>query len=497
MAQTPWLFQRPRISLSYKISFAFVGVILWMFTTSIIILLQLKPLLIDQPEFRTFQLSQSLEKAFEAECMAAKKFFSTKNSYDEQTLSLMMVQFKRAADSLDRSVDRKETRQLIQTMLTSHQEYEEIIRFLSDRLRQDANANVLVSLEEASGLRDTVIGRIHAVTDSNIPSLSKSLKLLDQQRERAMDKPTGYIVAAAVLGVAILAAIWFARAVSRPIQSLKAGTEKVGEGIYETVPVTTTDEVSDLTRAFNLMSEKLKKLDEMRMELMSEISHEMRTPLQVIKAGCYSILHTKDGPTITQRQRDAVAMIHQATNRINTFVNSFLDVAKMEAGLMKFNFVDVNLVELMTPLVQESQLIAQTREINLEFIVEDVPSLSLDKERISQVFSNLLSNALKYTPNGGSITVRIVKETACDGVNKNEKGCVRIDVQDTGVGIPESDLAKLFSKFYQAKNIPQVSEKGSGLGLALVKHVAEAHGGKVSVKSQVGVGSTFSVVLPS
>ncbi len=112
----------------------------------------------------------------------------------------------------------------------------------------------------------------------------------------------------------------------------------MSEALYETVPITSNDEIAELTVAFNSMSDKLKHLDEMRMQLMSEISHEMRTPLQVIKAGCYSIIHTKDGPTLTQRQRDAVGMIHQATNRINQFVNSFLDIVKMEAGLMKFNF---------------------------------------------------------------------------------------------------------------------------------------------------------------
>jgi signal transduction histidine kinase len=151
---------------------------------------------------------------------------------------------------------------------------------------------------------------------------------------------------------------------------------------------------------------------------------------------------------------------------------------------------------LLTPLVQEAQLIAQTREINLEYKSETGLTLKLDKDRISQVISNLLSNALKYTPNNGSISVRVAKLSELKDQKKNEKGYVQIDVQDSGVGIPEADLAKLFNKFYQAKNTPLVNEKGSGLGLALVKHVAEAHGGKVSVKSQVGVGSTFSVVLP-
>ena len=189
-------------------------------------------------------------------------------------------------------------------------------------------------------------------------------------------------------------------------------------------------------------------------------------------------------------------MIHQATNRINQFVNSFLDIAKMEAGLMKFNFEEADLAEVLSPLVQEAQLIAQNRQINVEIKSQEIPKLRLDRERISQVFSNLLSNALKYTADGGSIVISIERLLDCSVKSQNGTGCVKIGVQDTGVGIPEEDLQKLFNKFYQAKNVPLVNEKGSGLGLALVKHVTEAHGGRVSVESKLGVGSTFTVLIP-
>ena len=189
-------------------------------------------------------------------------------------------------------------------------------------------------------------------------------------------------------------------------------------------------------------------------------------------------------------------MIHQATNRINQFVNSFLDIAKMEAGLMKFRFEEANLVDVLNPLVQEAVLIAQTRQIELKLQTSDVPSIRLDRERMSQVFSNLMSNALKYTPDGGTINIRLGIVPECPGFSAEGKGCIRIDVEDSGVGIPRDDLGKLFSKFFQAQNVPLVNEKGSGLGLALVKHVSEAHGGRVSVDSEVGVGSTFSILLP-
>ncbi len=493
--QTPRPLYFPRIPLFGKIVGAFVLIIIIMIVFSIVILLQLKPLFAPgQTEFQNIQLSQYLEKLLDAENESVKKCFTTKEQSDFQTRVLITQQFHSVTDSLYQITDKNELRKLLQSMLNQHIRYEDFIQRQIDSIKLDHNHDALTALNSQALLLDSLRMQLHSINYTYLPGVSKALRSFEQRTSIAMSG--AYITLLLSLGVAIALAVLLARTLTKPIQALKAGTQKVGEGHFETVAVTTNDEVADLTRAFNLMSDKLKQLDEMRMQLMSEISHEMRTPLQVIKAGCYSIIHTKDGPELTARQRDAVGMIHQSTNRINSFVNSFLDVAKMEAGLMKFQFVNSNLIELLTPLINEAQLIAQTRQINIEFKQEEIPLLSLDKERIGQVFSNLLSNALKYTPNDGKISLTIAKIEKYDGVNGGTKGCVRIDVQDSGVGIPENDLAKLFSKFYQAKNTPLVNEKGSGLGLALVKHVSEAHGGKVSVTSKVGQGSTFTVVLP-
>ncbi|MBI1806917.1 MAG: HAMP domain-containing histidine kinase [Ignavibacteria bacterium] len=463
---------------------------------SITILLQLKPVFTtDQPEFRIIPLSQYLEKLLETETESVHKYFNAKDQLNQQRLTLTTNQFRTSADSLLQMMERNDTRSLVEALIAMHHRYEDYIKQQTHRIQSDRTYDPLPTIGSQVGLTDSIRQRLHVLNEAYLPTLSKALKRLNQQTSDAISG--GYYILLLALAIGSVLALLIARNVTKPIQALKAGTERVGEGHYETVAVTTYDEIADLTNAFNLMSEKLKQLDEMRAQLMSEISHEMRTPLQVIKAGCYSIVHTKDGTPLTQRQRDAVGMIHQATNRINQFVNSFLDVAKMEAGLMKFKFESANLFEVLNPLIQEAQLIAQTRQIDVEFLSDQIPSLIIDKERIGQVFSNLLSNALKYTPDDGLITIRMKKSNDCGDVTKNGHGCVVIDVQDSGVGIPETDLPKLFQKFYQAKNVPLVNEKGSGLGLALVKHVAEAHGGRVSVKSQVGAGSTFTITLPA
>ena len=434
-------------------------------------------------------LSQKLEWSFDGEREAARTYMITRTSADSLAVVARRTDFLSIVDSLRPLTERPEIQSLVRTLTDRHQAFS---GFVGQSSPQD---DVRADLKKERAIGDSLRNSIHALYEGYRFSLGKAVSLFERRTSLAI---TGAVLILFLsLIIALVMAVMLARTVTKPIQALKAGTEKVSEGHYETIAITSNDEVADLTGAFNLMSDKLRKLDEMRMQLMSEISHEMRTPLQVIKAGCYAISHTKEGSNLTHHQLDAVGMIQQATNRISSFVNSFLDIAKLEAGLMEFNFEPADIVELLQPIVHEAELIGQSRQIRVEFFTEKLAPILLDKERMTQVLTNLFSNALKYTPDHGSVTVRVHKLDAFDGVGKNGKGCVRIDVQDSGVGIPKDDLEKLFSKFYQAKNTPQVREKGSGLGLAIVKHVTEAHGGKATVASEVGVGSTFTIVLPS
>ncbi len=489
---------RPRLQLRFplfgKLITGFIVVILFMVASMLTILLQLRPLVEgEKTDFPGAEIAQDIGRTFGAVEESARRYLASGESKDLQTFLLLGDKFTTDSETLKVRVDsgKHNIKATIDSMIATARAYIELVA-AAEGGGQPAVATAIA----ASGrpLAEGVRLNVGRVREYYLGTMVKSYKSLNTQTTNSI--AGAYIILGLSLVIGIALGILIAKTLTRPIQALKAGSEKVGEGRYETVPVTTNDEVAELTVAFNLMSDKLRQLDEMRMEMMSEISHEMRTPLQVIKAGCYSIIHAKDVTPLSQKQRDAVGMIHQATNRINQFVNSFLDIAKMEAGLMKFRFEEANLIEVINPLVQEAQLIAQTRQIALEFLTAAVPQLRLDRDRMSQVFSNLLSNALKYTPDGGTIRLRVNTLQDCPGQSAGGRGCVKVDVEDSGVGIPKDDLGKLFSKFFQAQNVPLVNEKGSGLGLALVKHVSEAHGGSVSVASEVGVGSTFTVLIP-
>ncbi len=492
---TPHLIAKIRIPLFWKILGGFVTIILVMLLMSIVVLVQLQSLFFsDQSEFKIVPITEHIDRLVESQRELSLKYAETRDDYSGRTLQVISSQCTLYIDSLGKLLDRPELRAEAAAAGAHSRSYSQFVDSLMIRMRAEPAYDALGALKPRLAALDSVRTPIVHLREAYIPSLSKLLRNFGQQTSEATT--TAWIIVLISLVIGLVAATLLARGFTRPIESLMSGTEKVAEGKYETVPISSRDEIADLTIAFNSMSEKLRKLDEMRMQLMSEISHEMRTPLQVIKAGCYSIMHAKDASPLVDRQREAVGMIHQATNRINQFVNSFLDIAKMEAGLMKFNFVETDMTELIAPLVQEGQLIAQSRGIAVKLDAGETPKLMIDRERMSQVFSNLLSNALKYTPDNGSITIGIHHLAECAEMKARPGGSVRVDVADTGVGIPKEDLEKLFQKFYQAKNTPLVNEKGSGLGLALVKHVTEAHGGVVRVASEIGAGSTFSLFLP-
>ncbi len=490
---------KPRFPLFGKVIVGFVFIIVFMVLSSAFVILQLRGAFTTgredlQVTERNNLYSIRLARVLGIQGDAIQSYVATRDTLAYELFLEKQNEFQVLLDTLNASTARVEIRSLLASIAEEHTQFDDIATKIFFDIGTDSDRVVTLSVPRSRALRYSLSFSIQKLNESYRISLGKTFSLFDKRISLAMD--TALIVLILSLVVAMVTAILITRTLIRPISALKDGTEKISLGQYETIPITSSDEIADLTREFNQMSEKLKQLDEMRVQLMSEISHEMRSPLQVIKAGCHMISHTKEAPPLIPRQVEAVALINQAANRINRFVNSFLDIVKIESGLMKFFFIPTDILELVTPLVQEAQLIGQSRQIGVEFLHDKFKPMALDREKLVQVVSNLISNAMKYTPTGGKITIRLLQTYEMMGNNAN-KEFARIDVQDTGVGIPPEDLEKLFTKFFQASNKAVVNEKGSGLGLALVKHVAEAHGGRVSVSSKVGQGSTFSVFLPT
>jgi signal transduction histidine kinase len=183
-----------------------------------------------------------------------------------------------------------------------------------------------------------------------------------------------------------------------------------------------------------------------------------------------------------------VAMMERNTQNLIELVNDLLDASKLESGTMRLDAATIELRGLVGELREQMQPLAREKEISLEEgVPEDLPELRADRAKLRRILVNLVSNALKFTPKGGRVRLGASRESSL----------VRVSVEDTGVGIPREDLHDIFDKYAQARSRATRSEKGTGLGLYITRQLVELHGGKISVQSEVGRGSTFSFTIPT
>jgi two-component system sensor histidine kinase GlrK len=224
----------------------------------------------------------------------------------------------------------------------------------------------------------------------------------------------------------------------------------------------------------------------MKADFFAAMSHELRTPLTSIKEGTGLLLEGIGGPT-TEKQRKLLAILAEESNRLILLVNSLLDLSKMEAGMMSYDFALAQIEPLLKRAVAEVAPLVEAKQITVESAVDQpLPAVRIDAERILQVLRNLLGNAIKFTPKGG-----LVRVSARPRGNKLE-----IAVKDSGPGIPQEALLSIFEKFNQGKRADDLARSGTGLGLAIAKSIISSHGGKIWAESQLGHGSTFIFVLP-
>jgi signal transduction histidine kinase len=304
----------------------------------------------------------------------------------------------------------------------------------------------------------------------------------------AVTTALGALLVCALL--AVLLGFWTTRALTHPIMRLRDAVAVVAGGDFavpETLPDSRRDEIGSLSRSFQAMTRRLAELDRLKAEFLSFATHELRTPLNVV-GGYAELMDEGIYGELSAAQHEAVAAIREQTNVIARLVSQLLDIGRLEAGGLHVEIRQVSAADFFARIERAFAPLAQRRDI--QFAVDtdaSVPAtLQVDAERLAdQVIGNLLSNALKFTPEGGRIQFRA----------RGRDRSLVLEVSDTGPGIPADRLPHIFDRYYQVGS--DARGKGAGIGLSIAADVVRAHGGTIEAASEPGRGSLFRVTLPA
>lgn len=357
---------------------------------------------------------------------------------------------------------------LFNEQIRQYNEYRAVHRKLYEKQRESF----------VSKINDDLTSLIH----SSEENIFNKIKVVSATLERGSQAGLGIMAVSLLLGSIIL--FFITRTISIPLSEMNARTREIAAGNFEgKLTITSPPEIAELATSFNMMCDRLKELDAMKADFCSMMSHELRTPLTSIKEATNLMLDGIGG-TPTDKHKRLLTIITEESRRMIELVNSLLDLSKMKAGMLEFNFVDTDIASLVSMVRNEIEPLVESKQLDVQTEIDDLPKIRVDVERILQVLRNLIGNAIKFTPVGGNVRIS----------GKKTHDAVRISVTDNGPGIPKEHLDRIFVKYQQI--METTSLKGTGLGLAIAKNIVMAHKGKIWVESGNGKGCTFHIELP-
>ncbi len=297
------------------------------------------------------------------------------------------------------------------------------------------------------------------------------------------------LISLGALLLGIVLALVVSGTITKPIRKLTEGARYIGEGKLSTrIEINSSDEIGVLADEFNDMALRLLELDKAKDDFVNAVSHELRTPLAAIE-GYIDLLLDRGDAVPEEKKKKALKIMKSSSQRLSRFISDILDMAKIKAGMMDIDKKPCALKDIVDKTVSLLDSVAQNKGVRIIVdISSEVPPVFADPERINQVLTNLIGNALKFTPKDGTITV---------AAENSESGYIKAWVRDTGPGIPQEDLTRIFRQFEQSGDARNVDgPKGTGLGLAIAQGIVNSHGGKIWVESKRGEGAAFFFTLP-
>lgn len=312
---------------------------------------------------------------------------------------------------------------------------------------------------------------------------------LFSQYTAAVYEAVSYAAIAALIA-ALLASYFISRQVVTPMLRMMGLSHRIAEGEYKerlALPggqqADQIDELGQLALSFNQMADKLEKTETMRRELIGDVTHELRTPLTAVKGYLEGLM---DG--VLPANPETYQQIHSEIDRLQRLVSDLQELSRVEAGAYQLQLTPVSPASLIERIQSTLDRQFEDKNINLDVGIEpNLPNIMVDKDRIIQVLTNLVGNALQYTPMGGKVSLQV----------RHERSAILFTVKDSGIGISAEQLQYVFNRFYRTDKSRTRTSGGSGIGLTIAKALVQAHQGKIWVKSDgEGKGSTFSFQIP-
>ena len=439
-----------------------------------------------QTDNRIMNLEKKITDSMLSQMRYEQKFVITKDRELYQQFLLARNDFQKFSREAMIAAGSSAPKDLVEALIAKQKAYEvlfaEEVRFIQ--------ANVPYDLQkykkEKEKTTDLIMADLQALEAASQQGAFEKIRELGEAGANA-SKVAITLAVSALVGV-VLVSLFITRSITSPLEKLIDKTREISNWVFKAdLNLASPPEIQELALAINSMCEKLKTVDKMKSDFFSTMAHELRTPLTSIKEGTSLLLEGVGGGT-TETQKKLLKIIAVESHRLIDLVNASLDLSKIEAGMMTFNFTPAEISPLLQRVVTEVRPWAMAKGVRVE--VHGPPGLPLvpmDTERILQVLRNLLGNAIKFTPDGGTVNV----------LTRHEEKKVFVTVRDTGIGISKENLTDIFEKYRQGDSGRSEYIKGTGLGLAIVKHIVTAHGGSIWVESDPGQGSSFTFFLPA
>lgn len=342
----------------------------------------------------------------------------------------------------------------------------------TSKTKDDSNMHIAVPVYD-NVEKGRIIGAVHLV--ASISDIDSSIKTI-QQKLYILNLIVGIIVG--------ILSYFFSNMITRPIVQMIEVIEKMAHGqLHQRININGSDEIAELGKAFNVMSDQLEQIDSSRQEFVSNASHELRTPLSSMKVLIQSLLIQEGQPE--EIYREFLKDINSEIDRLTNIINDLLDMVKLDK-MAPLNLQELSLTELIQNIVKRTQPLADQK--NIEIIFDNKKNIvgTFDEIKASQAISNLIDNAIKYSNEWGIVEITLSQDNYHNIV----------EVKDHGIGIPQEDLNKIFERFYRVDKMRSRDSGGTGLGLSIAQKAVLIHGGKITVESEVNDGTTFTLYFP-